>query len=70
MSLSSEPSDARMIRIRVGSSLAEAERQLILATLEACHGNKSAAAKVLGISLKTLYNRLNGYSSEVEALRA
>lgn len=38
-------------------SLDEADRQLILATLEQCGGVKVRAAEVLGISLKTLYNR-------------
>jgi two-component system, NtrC family, response regulator AtoC len=45
----------------VGSSLAEVERRLILATLEHYSGDKKRAAEVLGISLKTLYNRLNLY---------
>ena len=35
---------------------------LIFATLEACNGNKERAARVLEISLKTLYNRLNAYN--------
>ena len=33
--------------------------QTIHATLDKCHGNKTAAAQLLGISLKTLYNKLN-----------
>ena len=41
----------------------EAERRLILATLEDCEGDKKKAAEVLGISLKTLYNRLNEYKT-------
>jgi DNA-binding NtrC family response regulator len=49
------------IAVRVGSTVAEAERELILATLEHVKGNKPAAAKMLGISLKTLYIRLNLY---------
>jgi len=47
---------------RVGVSLDDAERQLILATLERCGGDKKKAAEILGISLKTLYNRLNLYA--------
>jgi two-component system, NtrC family, response regulator AtoC len=47
--------------IQVGSTIADAERELILATLEHVGGNKPAAAKMLGISLKTLYIRLNLY---------
>jgi two-component system response regulator AtoC len=50
-----------MLHIRVGGSIADAERRLILATLDACEGNKERAARTLGISLKTLYNRLNSY---------
>ena len=49
--------------IEVGSSLEDVERQLILATLEHCKGDKKLAAQMLGISLKTLYNRLNLYGS-------
>ncbi len=45
----------------VGTSLAEAERELILATVEHHAGDKNRAAEVLGISLKTLYNRLHRY---------
>jgi two-component system response regulator AtoC len=49
--------------LKVGTSLGEAERRLILATLEEAEGDKKKAAEVLGISLKTLYNRLNEYKS-------
>jgi DNA-binding NtrC family response regulator len=49
------------LTVRVGSSVAAMEQRLILATLEACGGNKQKAAEVLGISLKTIYNRLNAY---------
>ena len=45
----------------VGGSLDDSERQLILATLEHCGGDKKRAAEILGISLKTLYNRLHLY---------
>ena len=43
-------------------SIAEAEKRLVIATLETCDGNKERAAKILKISLKTLYNRLNAYN--------
>ena len=52
---------AGVLRIEMGSSLADIERRAILATLRYCHGNKNRAAEVLGISLKTLYNRLSEY---------
>ncbi len=44
---------------RAGKSLREIEMETIYATLDSCGGNKTAAAKQLGISLKTLYNKLN-----------
>ncbi|HYM79985.1 MAG TPA: sigma-54 dependent transcriptional regulator [Candidatus Limnocylindria bacterium] len=55
--------DGGLRSIRIGASLADVERQLILATLEHCAGDKRKAAAILGISLKTLYNRLNVYAA-------
>jgi DNA-binding NtrC family response regulator len=49
----------------LGSRLADAEQRLIFATLGYCGGNKTQTAEVLGVSLKTLYNRLNEYQSKV-----
>ena len=45
-------------------SLEESERRLILGTLERCAGDKKKAAEILGISLKTLYNRLHLYAGD------
>lgn len=45
----------------IGTPLAEAHREIILATLSHFNGDKERAAAALGISLKTLYNRLNEY---------
>jgi transcriptional regulator with PAS, ATPase and Fis domain len=45
----------------IGASIADVEREHILATLEHYGGDKKKAAETLGISLKTLYNRLNEY---------
>jgi len=52
------------LTVQVGSSVAEVEQRLILATLDACDGNKQKTAEVLGVSLKTLYNRLAVYKEE------
>jgi len=52
--------------IRVGSRIDAMERSLIEATLDYFHGNKRRAADALGCSLKTLYNKLNGYSQNQE----
>lgn len=54
------------LQVRVGSTVAEVERRLMLATLEQCGGTKEKAAQMLGISLKTLYNRLREYESQRE----
>jgi DNA-binding NtrC family response regulator len=51
------------LQVRVGSSIAEMERRLILATLDQLEGDKKRAAEVLGISLKTLYTRLSVYAA-------
>ena len=53
--------------VPVGTSLAEVDRELIMATLRQCGGVKKRAAEVLGISLKTLYNRLEEYGSGATA---
>jgi DNA-binding NtrC family response regulator len=58
------------VRIRIGTSMADAERQLILATMRFYNHHKEQAAAVLGISLKTLYNRLKEYSAEEAAQQA
>lgn len=49
------------LHIPVGTNLADVERWMIFATLQKCGGNKTRAAALLGVSLKTLYNRLNAY---------
>ena len=51
----------RSMCFQVGTSIEDVERRLIMATLDAYGGNKRKTADVLGVSLKTLYNRLNSY---------
>ena len=58
---SSEDSDA--VHLGVGTTVEEAERLLILKTLESTNNNKTRAAEILGISLKTLHNKLKEYGS-------
>jgi DNA-binding NtrC family response regulator len=56
------------LQIRVGkTSLAEAEKRLILATLNQFEGDKNKTSTILGTSLKTLYNRLNSYKMDEQA---
>jgi DNA-binding NtrC family response regulator len=49
------------LEMRVGMSIADVEKRLILHTLDSFGRNMKRTAEVLGISLKTLYNRLNEY---------
>jgi DNA-binding NtrC family response regulator len=62
--ITGRPAAARSLTLRLGSSIAEVERELILATLDHLDGSKREAARVLGVSLKTLYNRLNAYRED------
>ncbi|MFZ0705698.1 MAG: sigma-54 dependent transcriptional regulator [Candidatus Korobacteraceae bacterium] len=56
--------EANAVRLGVGTTVDEAERLLILKTLEATHNNKTRAADILGISLKTLHNKLKEYGAQ------
>src|SRR5229473_1453404 len=55
--------DPDAVRLGVGTTVEEAEKMLILKTLESTHNNKTRAAEILGISLKTLHNKLKEYGS-------
>jgi DNA-binding NtrC family response regulator len=56
------------LRVPVGTPLAEIERKAIYSTLDLCDGNKRRCAAMLGVSLKTLYNRLAEYQSAPAAI--
>ena len=55
---------APTVTVRVGATLAEVDRLLTLATLEHLGRHKEKTAATLGISLKTLYNRLKEYAGD------
>src|SRR5438477_5112258 len=55
--------ESNSVRVEVGTTVDEAERQLILKTLDSTHNNKTKAAEILGISSKTLQNKLKEYSA-------
>ena len=59
-----EAGDPGRLSFAIGTPLATMERRTILATLAHCRGNKRRAAHLLGVSLKTLYNRLNEYATD------
>jgi DNA-binding NtrC family response regulator len=57
-----------VVRLPVGTTVGEAEKALIQVTLQHTRNNKTRAAEILGISLKTLFNKLKEYgSAEAEA---
>jgi DNA-binding NtrC family response regulator len=49
------------VSLPIGSSMEDAERTLITSTLEHTGGNKTQAAKILGVSLKTMHNKVKKY---------
>jgi transcriptional regulator with PAS, ATPase and Fis domain len=59
--------DSTCVRFPIGSTVEEAEKGLILRTLEHTRNNKTRAAEILGISLKTLHNKLKEYGAKEEA---
>ena len=62
--LTPSPPEAASLRLPLGLSLDEVERRYLLATLRRLGGNKARTAEALGVSEKTLYNKLNRYASE------
>jgi DNA-binding NtrC family response regulator len=65
--LKASASDGDRIRLEVGTTVEQAEKLLILKTLAATSNNKTRAAEILGISLKTLHNKLKEYGSAASA---
>src|SRR5262249_12129444 len=53
---------ATTTRALVGRTVSDVERDLILDTLDHCLGNRTHAANILGISIRTLRNKLREYS--------
>jgi DNA-binding NtrC family response regulator len=62
--------DPDAVHLGVGTTVEEAEKQLILKTLQATSNNKTRAAEILGISLKTLHNKLKEYGRAPDAVMA
>lgn len=52
------------IRFPVGTTIEAMERELISQTLTSVDNNKTKAAELLGISLKTLHNKLKAYNTK------
>ncbi len=62
--------DPDAVHLGVGTTVEEAEKQLILKTLQATTNNKTKAAEILGISLKTLHNKLKEYGRAQDVVMA
>jgi transcriptional regulator with PAS, ATPase and Fis domain len=62
--------DPDAVHLGVGTTVEEAEKLLILKTLQSTNNNKTRAAEILGISLKTLHNKLKEYGRPQDAVLA
>jgi DNA-binding NtrC family response regulator len=60
----SPSSRRRLTRWLVGSPISDIERDLVLATLANADGNRTVSARALGISVRTLRNKITQYSAE------
>ena len=60
----SSSSRRRLARYLVGTRISDVERDLVLATLASNHGNRTASAHLLGVSVRTLRNKITEYSAE------
>jgi DNA-binding NtrC family response regulator len=62
-SLRQRPAEGPRLSFPLGTPMEEIEKQAILSTLDHAGGNKTKAAKILGVSLKTLHNKINAYNA-------
>src|ERR1700734_637937 len=53
-----------IVPLLIGSTVGEVERELVLQTLARCDGNRTRAARVLGVSVRTLRNKIRLYSAD------
>ena len=54
----------QIVPLLIGSTIGEIERELVLQTLARCEGNRTRAARVLGMSIRTLRNKIRLYSAD------
>jgi DNA-binding NtrC family response regulator len=53
-----------VVPLLIGSTVGEVERELVLQTLGRCDGNRTRAARVLGVSVRTLRNKIRQYTAD------
>jgi len=54
----------RIVPLLIGATVGDIERELVLQTLSRCGGNRTHAARILGLSVRTLRNKIRQYSAE------
>src|SRR3954453_2315384 len=57
------PSPHQIVPLLIGSTVGEIERELVVQTLARCDGNRTRAARVLGVSVRTLRNKIRLYAA-------
>jgi DNA-binding NtrC family response regulator len=58
------PNQIQIVPLLIGATVGEVERELVLQTLARCDGNRTRAARVLGMSVRTLRNKIRQYSAD------
>ena len=53
-----------IVPMLIGSTIEAIERELVLQTLARCHGNRTHAARVLGLSVRTMRNKIRQYATD------
>ena len=54
----------QIVPMLIGSTVEAIERELVLQTLARCHGNRTHAARVLGLSVRTMRNKIRQYATD------
>ena len=63
-SVSQTLSPHEIIPLLIGSTVEAIERELVLQTLASCHGNRTHAARLLGLSVRTMRNKIRQYGTD------
>jgi DNA-binding NtrC family response regulator len=53
-----------IVPLLIGATVGEVERELVLQTLARCNGNRTRAARVLGLSVRTMRNKIRLYTTD------
>jgi DNA-binding NtrC family response regulator len=66
----SHPSPHEIVPLLIGSTVEAIERELVLQTLASCHGNRTHAARLLGLSVRTMRNKIRQYGTDGAGIAA